>query len=169
KASFVRLTHAVFLAQVRNISARLNVVSHVVSRLSWLPFFHDIGLIGFLLTPIYCAITVTLLQTEDFMVRPSVWIKALSDFRATITCGPTSAYALCARFLKDSEVEQYDLRHLRAALVGAEMLSQESLRQFIARLQPAGFRAASLLPAYGLAENGVAVTLTPVEEGPAFD
>ena len=169
QAKVVQLSNAALLAQMRNISARLKVVSHEDSGLSWLPFFHDMGLIGFLLTPMYCAITVTLLQTEDFMVRPSVWIKALSDFRATITCGPTSAYALCARFLKDSEVEQYDLRHLRAALVGAEMISQESLRQFIARLQPAGFRAASLLPAYGLAENGVAVTLTPVEEGPAFD
>ncbi|OLE08803.1 MAG: hypothetical protein AUG82_01010 [Ktedonobacter sp. 13_1_20CM_4_53_11] len=169
QAKVVQLSNAALLAQMRNISARLKVVSHEDSGLSWLPFFHDMGLIGFLLTPMYCAITVTLLQTEDFMVRPSVWIKALSDFRATITCGPTSAYALCARFLKDSEVEHYDLRHLRAALVGAEMISQESLRQFIARLQPAGFRAASLLPAYGLAENGVAVTLTPVEEGPAFD
>ncbi|TMB82999.1 MAG: fatty acyl-AMP ligase [Chloroflexi bacterium] len=142
QAKVVQLSNAALLAQMRNISARLKVVSHEDSGLSWLPFFHDMGLIG---------------------------IKALSDFRATITCGPTSAYALCARFLKDSEVEHYDLRHLRAALVGAEMISQESLRQFIARLQPAGFRAASLLPAYGLAENGVAVTLTPVEEGPAFD
>ncbi len=143
--------------------------SHEDSGLSWLPFFHDMGLFGFLLTPLYCAISVTLLQTEDFMVRPSLWIKALSDFHATITCGPTSAYALCARFLKDAEVERYDLRHLRVALVGAEMISDESLRQFTARLQPAGFRATSLLPAYGLAENGVAVTLMPVDEGPAFD
>jgi fatty-acyl-CoA synthase len=169
QAKVVQLSNAALLAQMRNISAALVVDSHEDSGLSWLPFFHDMGLIGFLLTPMYCAINVTLLQTEDFMVRPSVWIKALSDFRATITCGPTSAYALCARFLKDTEVEQYDLRHVRAALVGAEMISEESLRQFSARLQPAGFRATSLLPAYGLAENGVAVTLTPVEEGPAFD
>lgn len=169
RAKVVQLSNAALLAQMRNISATLMVGSHEDSGLSWLPFFHDMGLIGFLLTPMYCAITVTLLQTEDFMVRPSIWIKALSDFRATITCGPTSAYALCARFLKDAEVEHYDLRHVRAALVGAEMISQESLRQFIARLQPAGFRVTSLLPAYGLAENGVAVTLTPVGEGPAFD
>src|SRR6266566_5598467 len=169
QAKVVQLSNAALLAQMRNISARLKVVSHEDSGLSWLPFFHDMGLIGFLLTPLYCAISVTLLQTEDFMVRPSLWIKALSDFQATITCGPTSAYALCARFLKDAEIEQYDLHHLRAALVGAEMISDASLRQFTARLQPAGFRATSLLPAYGLAENGVAVTLTPVGEGPAFD
>jgi acyl-CoA synthetase (AMP-forming)/AMP-acid ligase II len=169
QAKVVQLSNAALLAQMRNISTALEVDSHEDSGLSWLPFFHDMGLFGFLLTPLYCAISVTLLQTEDFMVRPSLWIKALSDFQATITCGPTSAYALCARFLKDAEIEQYDLHHLRAALVGAEMISDESLRQFTARLQPAGFRATSLLPAYGLAENGVAVTLMPVDEGPAFD
>jgi fatty-acyl-CoA synthase len=169
QSKVVQLSNAALLSQMRNISTALMVKSHEDTGLSWLPFFHDMGLIGFLLTPMYHAISVTLLQTEDFMVRPSLWIKALSDFRGTITGGPTSAYALCARFLKDSEVEQYDLRHLRAALVGAEMISQESLRQFTARLQPAGLRATSLLPAYGLAENGVAVTLMPVAEGPAFD
>jgi fatty-acyl-CoA synthase len=169
QAKVVQLSNAALLAQMRNISAALMVDSHTDSGLSWLPFFHDMGLIGFLLTPMYRAISVTFLQTEDFMLRPSLWIKALSDFRTTITCGPTSAYALCARFLKDSEVAQYDLCHLRAALVGAEMISQESLHQFSTRLQPAGFRSSCLLPAYGLAENGVAVTLMPLAEGPAFD
>lgn len=169
QAKVVQLSNAALLAQMCNISKALKVDSQEDSGLSWLPFFHDMGLLGFLLTPMYRAISVTLLQTEDFMARPSLWIKALSDFQATITSGPTSAYALCARFLKDAEVEHYDLRHLRAALVGAEMISDESLRRFAARLQPAGFRATSLLPAYGLAENGVAVTLMPVGEGPAFD
>jgi acyl-CoA synthetase (AMP-forming)/AMP-acid ligase II len=168
-AKVVQLSNAALLAQMRNISTALQVDSYEDSGLSWLPFFHDMGLIGFLLTPMYRAIHATLLQTEDFMVRPSLWIKALSDFRATITCGPTSAYALCARFLKDSEVEQYDLRNLRAALVGAEKISQETLQQFTARLQITGFRATSLVSAYGLAENGVAVTLMPPGEGPAFD
>jgi acyl-CoA synthetase (AMP-forming)/AMP-acid ligase II len=168
-AKVVQLSNAALLAQMRNISTALQVDSYEDSGLSWLPFFHDMGLIGFLLTPMYRAIHATLLQTEDFMVRPSLWIKALSDFRATITCGPTSAYALCARFLKDSEVEQYDLRNLRAALVGAEKISRETLQQFTARLQITGFRATSLMSAYGLAENGVAVTLMPPGEGPAFD
>jgi fatty-acyl-CoA synthase len=168
-AKVVQLSNSALLAQMRNISTALQVDSYEDSGLSWLPFFHDMGLIGFLLTPMYRAIHATLLQTEDFMVRPSLWIKALSDFRATITCGPTSAYALCARFLKDSEVEQYDLRNLRAALVGAEKISQETLQQFTARLQITGFRATSLVSAYGLAENGVAVTLMPPGEGPAFD
>src|SRR5258708_12566669 len=126
------------------------------------------GLIVFLTAPMYRAINVSVLQPEDFMLRPILWMKALSEFQGRITCAPTSAYALCARFLKDSDIEQFDLRNLRATLVGAEMISQKSLQQFAAKLQPAGFSVTSLLPAYGLAENGVAVTLMPVNVIPQF-
>src|SRR5579884_3600787 len=168
-AKVVQLTHTALLAQMRNISHSLAVDHHQDSGLSWLPLFHDMGMIGYLLTPMYHAINTTLLQTEDFMMRPSLWVKGLSDFRITITAGPPSAYAQCARHLKDSEIEQYDLSHLRAAVVGAEVISRESLQQFATRLQPAGFRATSFVPAYGLAENGVAVTMTPLHHGPEFD
>src|SRR5205085_3915672 len=168
-AKVVQLTHAALLAQMRNISHALAVDHNQDSGLSWLPLFHDMGLFGYLLTPMYRAIHTTLLQTEDFMMRPSLWIKGLSDFRATITAGPPSAYAQCARHLKDFEIEQYDLRNLRAAVVGAEMISRESLQRFATRLQPAGFRPTSFLPAYGLAENGVAVTMTLLNHGPEFD
>ena len=168
-AKVVQLTHSALLTQMRNISHSLAVVHHEDSGLSWLPLFHDMGMIGYLLTPMYHAINTTLLQTEDFMMRPSLWVKGLSDFRITITAGPPSAYAQCARHLKDSEIEQYDLSHLRAAVVGAEVISRESLQQFAVRLQPTGFRATSFVPAYGLAENGVAVTMTPLNHGPEFD
>jgi len=168
-AKVVQLTHAALLAQMRNISHSLAVDHNEDAGLSWLPLFHDMGIIGFLLTPMYRAIHITLLQTEDFMMRPSLWVKGLSDFRATITAGPPSAYAQCARHLKDFEIEQYALSNLRVAIVGAEVISRESLQQFATRLQPAGFRATSFLPAYGLAENGVAVTMTPLNHGPEFD
>ena len=168
-AKVVQLTHAALLAQMRNISHALAVEHHEDSGLSWLPLFHDMGLFGYVLTPMYRAIHSTLLQTEDFMMRPSLWVKGLSDFHATITAGPPSAYAQCARHLKDSEIEQYDLSHLRVAIVGAEVISHESLQPFATRLRPAGFRATSFVPAYGLAENGVAVAMTPLNHGPEFD
>ena len=168
-AKVVQLTHAALLAQMRNISHALTVDHNEDSGLSWLPLFHDMGLFGYLLTPMYRAIHSTLLQTEDFMMRPSLWVKGLSDFHATITAGPPSAYAQCARHLKDPEIEHYDLSHLRAAIVGAEVISRESLQQFATRLQPAGFRTSSFMPAYGLAENGVAVTMTLMNHGPEFD
>ena len=142
-AKVVQLTHAALLAQMRNISHALAVDHNRDSGLSWLPLFHDMGLFGYVLTPMYCAIPTTLLQTEDFMMRPSLWVKGLSDFRATITAGPPSAYAQSARHLKDFEIEQYDLSHLHAAIVGAEVISRESLQQFATRLQPTGFRATS--------------------------
>lgn len=165
----VQLSNAALLAQIRNISTMLAVDHNQDSALSWLPVFHDMGIIGFLLTPLYRAISLTLLLTEDFMLRPGLWIKALSDFRANITAGPPSAYALCARHLKDSEIAHYDLSHIRLAMVGAEVISRESLQQFAERLQPAGFRANTMLLAYGLAENGLAVTMTPLGQEPEFE
>ncbi len=87
-AKVVQLSNAALLAQARNISITLAVDHDTDSGLSWLPVFHDMGIIGFLFTPLYRAIPLTLLQTEDFMLRPSLWIKALSDFRASITAGP---------------------------------------------------------------------------------
>ncbi len=168
-AKVVQLSNAALLAQVRNISLTLSVDHDTDSGLSWLPVFHDMGIIGFLLTPLYRTIPLTLLQTEDFMLRPSLWIKALSDCRANITAGPPSAYALCARHLKDAEIAQYDLSHVRLAMVGAEVISRESLHQFAERLRPTGFRASTLLLAYGLAENGLAVTMTPLGKEPEFE
>lgn len=165
----VQLTHAALLAQMKNISHALALDPGEDSAVSWLPLFHDMGLIGFLLTPIYCGVGVNMMPTEDFMRRPSTWIKALSEFRATLTGGPPSAYVSCARFVKPAEIAQYDLSQVRCALVGAEMISPESMQLFSEKFRPTGFRATSLMPAYGLAENGLAVTLMPRNHGVAHD
>lgn len=165
----VQLSNAALLAQMENTAIKIALHHDEDIALSWLPVFHDMGIIGFLLTPAIRAISTTLLLTEDFMLRPSLWIKGLSDFRASVTAGPPSAYALCARHLKDTEIAQYDLRNMRTALVGAEVISQQSLQQFAARLQPTGFRATSLVSAYGMAENCLAVTMTAVGEEPTFE
>jgi fatty-acyl-CoA synthase len=164
-----QLDHAALLTQARIISDSLALESGSDSGLSWLPFFHDMGLIGFVLTPMYAAASVTFLRTEDFMLRPGLWMKAASQFRATVTGGPPSAYDLCARSTKDHEVTVYELGCLRAALVGAEMIFPESLRRFAQKFEPAGLRWSALMPTYGLAENGLAVTMTPLGRGPEFD
>lgn len=165
----VQLSNVALLAQMRNISTTLAVDHDKDSALSWLPLFHDMGMIGFLLTSMYRAIPLTLLLTEDFMMRPNLWIKGLSDFRATITAGPPSAYALCTRFLKDAEIDDYDLHHVRLAMTGAEVISPESLGRFADKLRPTGFRATSMLLAYGLAENGLAATMTALGQEPKFE
>jgi acyl-CoA synthetase (AMP-forming)/AMP-acid ligase II len=169
-AKVVQLSHAALVAQTRNISEHLKLVDPSVDwAVSWLPLFYDMGLIGFLLTPIYPGGHVTLLRTEDFILRPSLWVKALSQFRASITGGPPSAYALCARFTRDSEVERLELGQVRIALVGADAILPESLEPFVRRFRPAGFRATSLLATYGLAEAGSAVTMTRLDQGTDFD
>src|ERR1051326_3173996 len=123
----VQLTHAALLAQMEGLTAALQLDHQQDRAVSWLPLFHDMGLIGFLLTPAFIAADVSLLQQEDFMLRPSLWIKAISEFQPSIVGGPPSAYALCARHVRDSEAERFDLRSVRIALVGAEPIAPKSL------------------------------------------
>lgn len=166
----VRLTHAALLAQIRGLSQTLQLVDRAQDwGLSWLPLHHDMGLIGFLLTPAFHGGLVYLMPAEDFILRPGVWLKAITDFKPTIAGAPPSAFALCSKRVKDSEIGQYDLSSVRVALVGAEMISERALREFAEKFRPAGFRWASLMPTYGLAENSLAVTMPPLNRGPIFD
>jgi acyl-CoA synthetase (AMP-forming)/AMP-acid ligase II len=166
----VALSQGAILAQTTAIAKRLQIVDITADwAVSWLPLFHDMGLIGFLLTPASLGGHVTFLRVEDFIKRPSRWIQALSDLRATITGGPPSAYALCARRVKDHELGSYDLSQLRVALVGAEQIMREPIDNFADRFAAAGFRKSSLLPTYGLAENGLAVTMPRQNQEPLFD
>jgi fatty-acyl-CoA synthase len=165
-AKVVELTHRALLAQVRGIAGAIGLTTTSGdSAVSWLPLFHDMGLIGFLLTPALHGCTVTFLRNEDLVH----WIKAASDYRATIIGGPPSAYALCARYAKDTAVDDFDLRAVRVALVGAEMIASHSLDLFAEKFSRAGFARRSLAPAYGLAENGLAVTMTSQDEGVRLD
>lgn len=165
----VQLTHSALMAQLAGISEALALETGIDSAVSWLPLFHDMGLIGFLLTPVFSGCHVTFLQTEDFAIRPGLWVRTISDTRATITGGPPSAYALCARRFKEKDSEGLDLSALRVALVGAEMVSRSSLEGFVERFAPCGLRATSLMPTYGLAENCLAVTIPPLDREPKFD
>lgn len=168
-AKVVQLSHSALLAQMKNISEQLKLDRTVDWAVSWLPLFHDMGLIGFLLTPVFPAGHVTLLRTEDFMTRPNLWMKTVSRFGASITGGPPSAYALCTRFTRDAEVEQCDLSRLRIALVGAEPISPSSVQPFIQKFRRAKLQPDSLMPTYGLAEAGLAVTMTKLGHGSEFD
>jgi acyl-CoA synthetase (AMP-forming)/AMP-acid ligase II len=166
----VMLSQRALVTQVQLLRDRLELFDRFKERgVSWLPLFHDMGLIGFLLTPGYAGGEINLMPPEDFVLRPTLWLKALTEFRATITGGPPSAFALCAKRVKDSDMGQYDLSSLRVALVGAEMVTRESLAAFAEKFSPAGFRASALIPTYGLAENCLAVTMPPLESTPAFD
>jgi acyl-CoA synthetase (AMP-forming)/AMP-acid ligase II len=164
----VLLTQRALLAQTALLQTSLALYDRFQDwAVSWLPLFHDMGLIGFLLTPAYTGGLVNLIPAEEFILRPASWLKALTETKATLTGGPPSAYALCAKRIKDAT--NYDLSAVRVALVGAETVTRESLSAFGEKFAAAGFRSTSFTPTYGLAEAALAVTMPPLDRGPKFD
>ncbi len=125
---------------------------------SWLPLFHDMGLIGFILGPLILDIPVVILPTATFARGPRVWLETLSKHKGTITYAPNFAYALAIKRLKPRDLEALDLSRVRVAGCGAEPIHAPTLRKFAEALAPAGFKAEALLPSYGMAESTLAIT-----------
>jgi acyl-CoA synthetase (AMP-forming)/AMP-acid ligase II len=137
--------------------------------LSWLPLYHDMGLLGFLITSAAAGCSVYLLRTEAFISRPTIWMEAVSRERATITSAPPSAYALAARLARPNARRPLDLSSLRIAIMGAERITRGALEAVRNNLVPVGFSWGALVPAYGMAEVGVAVTMVPTGRGAAWE
>ena len=132
---------------------------------SWLPLFHDMGLIGFVVGPLFTNIPCVFLPTASFVRAPRLWLEKIHEHRGTITYAPNFAYALVAKRLKDRDIEGLDLSCLRVAGCGAEPIQARALRDFAARLAPAGFDARAFLPSYGMAEATLAITFAPLRDG----
>ncbi len=136
---------------------------------SWLPYYHDMGLIGFILVPLICQLSVDYLPTRTFAMRPRLWLKIISDNRGTISSSPTFGYALCAKRLRPSDYERYDLRSWRAACVGAEQVNPVPLQAFAEALAPCGFDSKAFVACYGMAECVLAVSFAPLDLGLMVD
>ncbi|MEM6962220.1 MAG: AMP-binding protein, partial [Myxococcota bacterium] len=136
---------------------------------SWLPLFHDMGLIGFVLGTLVCDIPVVLFPTELFGRSPRMWLELISKHRATITYAPNFAYQLVTKRLRDRDIAQLDLSSLRVAGCGAEPIRASTLRDFAARLEPAGFRQTAFLPSYGMAESTLAISFHDVAKAITVD
>ncbi|GIX29875.1 MAG: acyl-CoA synthetase [Porticoccaceae bacterium] len=136
---------------------------------SWLPFYHDMGLVGFLLVPAAAQLEVHYLATHDFAMRPRLWLSLMTETRATISFSPCFGYDLCARRLHNGEADRYDLRHWRVAGIGAEMIRPRSLDLFATTLQPAGFDPRAFLACYGMAECTLGVSFSAVGQGYTTD
>ena len=136
---------------------------------SWLPLYHDMGLVGCCLTPVMTQITVDYLPSTAFARRPLLWLKLLSDHRGTISFGPTFGFELCTRRAQSAMPEGLDLRSWRVAGIGGEMIRANVLAEFAERFAPLGFDAKAFLPSYGLAEATLAVTFAPRGAGVAVD
>ncbi|HEX2880149.1 MAG TPA: fatty acyl-AMP ligase [Polyangiaceae bacterium] len=157
----VVISHGAALANCSFIGRRLGVGPHDVG-CSWLPLFHDMGLIGHLLVPLYFGIRSVLLPPEVFARQPRTWLEAVTEYRATVITGPNSAYDVCASKIVDRDLAALDLSTVRAALCGAEPILAGTLRRFAERFASVGFRADSMMPVYGLAEATLAVTLSAI-------
>ncbi|MFY0528307.1 fatty acyl-AMP ligase [Archangium gephyra] len=133
---------------------------------SWLPLYHDMGLIGCLLSAVYYPGSMVLIPPEVFLARPALWLRALSRHRGFVSPAPNFAYGLCLKRVKDADMEGVDLSGWTHALNGAEPVSVETLRLFSERFARWGFQAGSLRPVYGLSEASLAVTFPPAGRGP---
>jgi fatty-acyl-CoA synthase len=143
----------------------LQMVSGRDVGISWLPLHHDMGLIGFVLGPICWGVSVTFIPTVRFIVNPSSWFDAIHRHRGTVSFGPNFAYALSLKKVKPHLLEQWDLSSMKAFGCGAEPILPATLKAF-ARLfgEKCGLRPNAVMPAYGLAESTLAVTMKPLDE-----
>jgi len=136
---------------------------------SWLPFYHDMGLVGFLLAPLASQISVDYLATRDFAMRPRLWPALISRNRGTISYSPTFGYSLCARRLAESDTAELDLSSWRIAGVGAEPIRADVLDEFAGVMASAGFGKKAFLASYGMAECSLAVSFAPLAKGIEID
>lgn len=132
----------------------------------WLPLYHDMGLIGLFLTACLHAKNLTLISPKDFLLRPALWLRAMSATKAPISVGPSFAYALCVDRIRDDELEGVDLSHWEIALNGAEPVSPETMHAFAQRFSRWGFKQSAMTPVYGLSEGALAVTFSDLGSPP---
>lgn len=128
---------------------------------SWLPLYHDMGLIGMLLTALCAGNDAIIMSPVLFLKRPTVWLETISQHRATVSFAPNFAYELCLRRVKPAQIADLDLSCWRVAGCGADPIRPDTLHAFAERFAPAGFRASAFVPSYGLAEHALAVTMAP--------
>jgi 1-acyl-sn-glycerol-3-phosphate acyltransferase len=153
----VVLTHANLLANIRAIGRALEVTSED-RFVSWLPLYHDMGLIGACLGTMYFGVPLLLMSPFAFLSSPVRWLRAIHEHRATLSAGPNFAYELCLNKIEESQLSGIDLSSWRAAMNGAEPVSVRTIERFRARFAPYGFRPDAVMPVYGLAESSLVLT-----------
>ncbi|MCP1197093.1 amino acid adenylation domain-containing protein, partial [Acetobacter senegalensis] len=147
----VMVTHANIMANERAISRAMAFTSQDVM-VSWLPLYHDMGLIGGLLAPLFVGFPLVLMTPQHFLERPSRWLSAVSRFRATVSGGPDFAYQLCLDRIGPAACETLDLASWRIAYCGSEPIQQTTLDGFAEKFAPFNFQKTSVFPCYGMAE-----------------
>ena len=160
----VVLSHANLLANIRAMFTAIDATSADVL-VSWLPLYHDMGLIGAWLAPLYVGARCYIMSPLSFLAHPQSWLLACHRYRGTISAAPNFAFELCLSQIDEADLDGLDLSSLRFVANGAEPVSIHTLRRFIERFSRYGFRASAMAPVYGLAECAVAVALPPPSPG----
>jgi 1-acyl-sn-glycerol-3-phosphate acyltransferase len=164
----VVLTHANILANVRAIGEAIAVQPTDVT-VSWLPLYHDMGLIGAWLGSLYFGIPVVLMSPLAFLARPERWLWAIHRHRGTVSPAPNFAFELVVRRIPDPDIEGLDLSSWRLAFNGSEVVSPETIERFTRRFSAYGFEGHAMCPVYGLAEASVGLTVCPIGSPPRVD
>ncbi|MCP5420897.1 MAG: AMP-binding protein [Gammaproteobacteria bacterium] len=164
----VMLTHANLLANIRAMGQRIQASSSDVF-VSWLPLYHDMGLIGACLGSLYYAFPLVVMSPLSFLARPARWLWALHRHRGTLSAAPNFAYDLCTRNIPDGALQGLELIAWRMAINGAEPVNPQTLARFIERFEPYGFRPTTMAPVYGLAECSVGLALHRPDRGVIVD
>lgn len=166
----VRITHGNLLSNITDMAqcAELDPDSDIM--VSWLPMFHDMGMVGFYTVPMTMGIELVKVTPVDFLTGPLLWAELISKYRATITAAPNFAYALLGRRLSGVDNDDaYDLSSMRLALNGAEPIDEKAVRSFTDNGARFGLRPECVFPAYGMAEGTLAISFPPVFTGLRLD
>ncbi|MCC5615262.1 fatty acyl-AMP ligase [Nostoc sp. CHAB 5836] len=153
----VMITHGNLLHNERMIEKAFGHTNKTIV-VGWLPVFHDMGLIGNVLQPLYLGVPCILMSPVEFLQKPIRWLQAISHYKATTSGGPNFAYDLCIRKATPEQLAALDLSSWEVAFTGAEPVRAETLEQFAATFAPCGFRKEAFYPCYGMAETTLIVT-----------
>ena len=164
----VVLTHEDLLANIRAMAEAAAADSNDVF-VSWLPLYHDMGLIGAWLGSLCIGFPLVVMSPLSFLARPARWLRAISDHRATLSGGPNFGFELCARKARDVDLAGVDLSSLRMLFNGAEPVSADTLERFRNRFVMYGLRPEAIAPVYGLAEAAVGLAFPPLGRRPLVD
>ena len=165
----VAVTQRAFMANAHYMARDGLAVTEADRCTSWLPFYHDMGLVGFFLMPLACQLSVDILPTREFARRPLLWLELISRNRGTVSFSPSFGYELSLRRAETASTEGLDLSSWRRAGIGGDMVRPAVLTRFAARFSERGFGEEVFVPCYGMAEATLALSFTPPGQGAKQD
>ena len=164
----VMLSHTNLLANIRAMGQAIQAGPEDIF-VSWLPLYHDMGLIGAWLGSLYHAALFVVMSPLSFLARPERWLWAIDRYKGTLSASPNFGYEYCLKRIQDEDIKGLDLSSWRAAFNGAEPVSPQTLQNFSKRYEDFGFDTKAMMPVFGLAESSVGLTFPPINRGPVID